>query len=353
MCMDSKENTALGVTVVGAEGPSNYHVAQRSEAAPTQTELALPCATVTPVTLGMTESMERKKRGRPRKYGPDGSVQRLYSPMPVSASAPPAVGGYASGKRGRGRGGGGGRGRSAASEAKQGQSFPMVTVAGDQFGHSDGANFTPHVITVNVGEDVTAKIISFCQQGPRAICILAANGIVSNAILRQSDSSGGTLTYEGRFEIVNLSGSFSPTEREGTIYRAGGLSVSLSSPNGQVVGGCVAGLLIAASPIQIIVGSFLPIMPQEAKPKKPKAQQTSSTPTPFTITALPTSTNVDKESCNGQGHVNSAAPIPTFTSPASFHRESWPNTHSIQGSRTLMTDINISLPDAVDSPLSD
>lgn len=40
------------------------------------------------------------------------------------------------------------------------------------------------------------KIISFSQQGPRAICILSANGVISNVTLRQPDSSGGTLTYE-------------------------------------------------------------------------------------------------------------------------------------------------------------
>lgn len=42
------------------------------------------------------------------------------------------------------------------------------------------------------------KIISFSQQGPRAICVLSANGLVSNVTLRQPDSSGGTLTYEVR-----------------------------------------------------------------------------------------------------------------------------------------------------------
>lgn len=40
------------------------------------------------------------------------------------------------------------------------------------------------------------KIISFSQQGPRAICILTATGVISNVTLRQPDSSGGTLTYE-------------------------------------------------------------------------------------------------------------------------------------------------------------
>jgi hypothetical protein len=40
------------------------------------------------------------------------------------------------------------------------------------------------------------KIISFSQQGPKAICVLSANGIISNVTLRQPDSLGGTLTYE-------------------------------------------------------------------------------------------------------------------------------------------------------------
>jgi len=45
-------------------------------------------------------------------------------------------------------------------------------------------------------QDVTMKVISFSQQGPQAICILSANGVISNVTLRQPDSSGGTLTYE-------------------------------------------------------------------------------------------------------------------------------------------------------------
>lgn len=48
------------------------------------------------------------------------------------------------------------------------------------------------------------KIISFSQQGPRAICILSANGLISNVTLRQPDSSGGTLTYEVWLFIFQL-----------------------------------------------------------------------------------------------------------------------------------------------------
>jgi len=42
-----------------------------------------------------------------------------------------------------------------------------------------------------------------------------------------------------------------PTENQGTRSRAGGMSVSLSSPDGRVVGGGVAGLLVAAGPVQV------------------------------------------------------------------------------------------------------
>lgn len=49
------------------------------------------------------------------------------------------------------------------------------------------------------------KVISFSQQGPRAICILSANGVISSVTLRQPDSSGGTLTYEVLQLIFSLS----------------------------------------------------------------------------------------------------------------------------------------------------
>lgn len=44
-----------------------------------------------------------------------------------------------------------------------------------------------------------------------------------------------------------------PTDSQGTRSRSGGMSVSLASPDGRVVGGGVAGLLIAASPVQVSI----------------------------------------------------------------------------------------------------
>ncbi|KAL8064753.1 hypothetical protein ABFX02_01G112200 [Erythranthe guttata] len=111
-----------------------------------------------------------------------------------------------------------------------------------------GVGFTPHVITVNAGEDVASKIMAFSKQGCRTVCILSANGTISNVTLRQASMSGGTVTYEGQFEIICLSGSTSG---------GGGLSVSLAGSDGTVLGGGVAGLLKAASQVQVVVGSFI------------------------------------------------------------------------------------------------
>lgn len=54
---------------------------------------------------------------------------------------------------------------------------------------------------------------------------------------------------QGRFEILCLSGSYMLAD--GSRGRTGGLTVSLSSPDGRVIGGGVGGVLIAATPIQV------------------------------------------------------------------------------------------------------
>ncbi|XP_024005805.1 AT-hook motif nuclear-localized protein 3 isoform X2 [Eutrema salsugineum] len=192
----------------------------------------------------------KKKRGRPRKYNPDGTLAVTLSPMPISSSVPLSSE-FPPRKRGRGRG-------KSNRWLKKSQMFqfdrsPGVGTAADFV----GANFTPHVLTVNAGEDVTMKIMTFSQQGSRAICILSANGPISNVTLRQSMTSGGTLTYEGRFEILSLTGSFMQNDSGGTRSRAGGMSVCLAGPDGRVFGGGLAGLFLAAGPVQVMVGTFI------------------------------------------------------------------------------------------------
>lgn len=210
-------------------------------------------------------SAAKKKRGRPRKYSPDGNIALGLTPTPGSASSAANHGETAGAlvvagntslsepplKKHRGRPPGSGKKQLDALGA-------------------GGVGFTPHVIMVKAGEDIASKIMAFSQQGPRTVCILSANGAICNVTLRQPAMSGGTVTYEGRFEIISLSGSFLLSENNGNRSRTGGLSVSLAGSDGRVLGGGVAGMLMAASPVQVIVGSFI------ADGKKPTSNNPKS-----------------------------------------------------------------------------
>lgn len=207
--------------------------------------------------MGMGELM-RKKRGRPRKYAPGGSMALALAPISSAsggASAPPpgqhgfSISSPPSDPNAKRRGRPPGSGKKKQFEALG----------------SWGIAFTPHILTVKAGEDVASKIMSFSQQGPRTVCILSANGAISNVTLRQPATSGGLVTYEGRFEIISLSGSFLLAEDGDTRSRTGGLSVALAGSDGRVLGGCVAGMLMAATPVQVVVASFI----AEGKKSKP------------------------------------------------------------------------------------
>ncbi|CAL5382802.1 unnamed protein product [Camellia sinensis] len=487
--MEARENMSAGVTVIGAEAPSNYHVAARTE-----NMAGNPTVVEPPMAAGVAETMGKKKRGRPRKYGPDGALSRALSPIPISSSAPPAsTGNFSANKRGRGR--------PIGSENKQKEKMDLDN-SGDLVDCSAGTNFMTHMITVNKGEDenrhagdlgnitvgadgtacftivdkqiplcgpnsiigravvvhgdpddlamgcngqcatlfviiaggylgfkigwvgyelpvgyfpfgvngmlagaatvffayigfdsvastaeevknpqrdlplgaglylttlvvsyiqslmgvmnrmlenlhkwprcdITMKIISFTKQGPRAICIISAIGLISNATLRHPDSSGATLTYEGIFEIITLSGSFTPTEvGANRVGRMGGLNVCLSSPDGRVIGGTLAGLLVAGGPVQVVAASFLPSGYQEQK--KPKKQKTNPNPTPNAPTSaavFPPNADNDRYSTPEQN--NSAAPKPNLSS-SSIHTTNWASMEATPDFRKSATDINIS-----------
>ncbi|XP_073133058.1 AT-hook motif nuclear-localized protein 1-like [Henckelia pumila] len=319
-----------GVTVVGSDAPSDYHMAPRTTtenpiqgpgSAPPHVTVASPLVSITPppgtaTPVGGVAAL-KKKRGRPRKYGPDGSVAVALSPKPLSSSAPPPVIDFSAVQKRV-------KVRSFGAEAKMQPPRMETGSSGDQWvSCSVGANFTPHIITVDAGEDVTMKIISFSQQGPRAICVLSANGVISSVTLRQPDSSGGTLTYEGRFEILSLTGSFTPSETGGIRNRSGGMSVSLASPDGRVVGGGVAGLLVAAGPVQIVVGSFLVGNQHEQKTKKHKPESLAIVP----AAAIP---------------ISSAGVEDTYHTSSSFRGDSCWSAMAPE-SKNNATDINVSL----------
>ncbi|XP_059636251.1 AT-hook motif nuclear-localized protein 10 [Cornus florida] len=254
----SADGTAVYKPVTGTSPPYQSSPASGGES---------PGGTMVPHNLNMNmgEPMKRK-RGRPRKYGPDGTMSLALTPAIPAVAVTQSGGAFSPPPHAPGATPPGGstspssfkkaRGRPPGSSKKQ-----QMEALG-----SAGFGFTPHVISVKAGEDVSSKIMSFSQHGPRAVCILSANGAISNVTLRQAATSGGTATYEGRFDILSLSGSFLLSEVGGQRSRTGGLSVSLAGPDGRVLGGCVAGLLTAASPVQVIVGSFIADGRKESKP---------------------------------------------------------------------------------------
>ncbi|KAJ9550077.1 hypothetical protein OSB04_022620 [Centaurea solstitialis] len=193
-----------------------------------------------------SDPVVKKKRGRPRKYGPDGSHMALgLTPTAASVAVAASPGSVTpTQKKNRGRPPGSGRKQRLAN-------------VGEWMSNSAGLAFTPHIIHVAIGEDVAAKVLSFAQHRPRALCILSGNGSVSAVTLRQFTSSGDTVTYEGRFEILCLSGSYLLPETGSLNNRTGGLSISVCSADGHVIGGAIGGRLIASSLVQVVVCSFV------------------------------------------------------------------------------------------------
>lgn len=149
------------------------------------------------------------------------------------------------------------------------------------------------------------------------------------------------MTYEGIFEIITLSGSFTPTEvGANRVGRMGGLNVFLCSPDGRVIGGTLAGLLVAGGPVQVVAASFLPSGYQEQK--KPKKQKTNPNPTPNAPTSaavFPPNADNDRYSTPEQN--NSAAPKPNLSS-SSIHTTNWASMEATPDFRKSATDINIS-----------
>ncbi|XP_058187224.1 AT-hook motif nuclear-localized protein 10-like isoform X1 [Rhododendron vialii] len=193
----------------------------------------------------------KKTRGRPRKCTVEGggvpsaaaAAAQLEAVFQASGLSSPAIMGSASaGKKAMGR-----------PKGAKGRKQEQVADMG-----SAGLGFTPHVIIVQAGEDISTRIMSFSENGTRGLCVLSANGTVSKVTLRHASTSGGAVvTYEGRYDILRLSNPDMLVETGGQCSRTGRLSVTLAGPDGRIFGGSVAGVLTAASPVQVVLGYLI------------------------------------------------------------------------------------------------
>ncbi|KAK7252735.1 hypothetical protein RIF29_36906 [Crotalaria pallida] len=131
-------------------------------------------------SLLVSPDSAKKKRGRPRKISPDGNIALGLAPAatPQPVASPPGSGAT-----------------ELPSKKHRGRPPSSGKMQLDALG-AGGTGFTAHVIVVEAGEDVAAKILAFSQQGPRIVCILSANGPINSVTLRQPAVSGSTITYE-------------------------------------------------------------------------------------------------------------------------------------------------------------
>ncbi|KAJ4910031.1 AT-hook motif nuclear-localized protein 4 [Raphanus sativus] len=307
--------------------------ASASAVAATASENAAPPFSLTMPVGSSSSDLKMKKRGRPRKQNRDGSPAVTLSPMPISSSVPLTTV-FAPPQRGRGRE----RGQTRVEPPNNNTNWPRNPQM-FEFNNSShvegssqiaGSSFTTHFLTVNVGEDVTMKIMKFSQQDSRVICILSANGPVSSVTLRQSLTSAGTLTYEGHFEILSLTGSFITSETGGIRSRAGGMSVSLSGPDGCVFGGALAGLFIAAGPVQVMVGTFEAGQEEPQQQMQNQRRERLGIPTQASNISFRGGSAEDPKARYGLNR-----PVVIQAPPVSLPHE--PNTNAVQGYYTNNT----------------
>ncbi|XP_047329739.1 AT-hook motif nuclear-localized protein 13-like [Impatiens glandulifera] len=210
-------------------------------------------------SLGIDVEPVKKKRGRPRKYPLDNNNNNLgmgllsdsgantpsFSPVfpmnqvGASSSSNPLA------KKGRGRPLGSGKKQI------------------DKLGSPVSASFTPHMIWLEKGEDIVAKLYEFSQDIPRTVFVFSISGAVCDATLVYPPQSGITVTHKGPLQILSLTATFSPPETNDSNNQTD-FTISLSGAESGVVGGEVYGKLIAATKIQIVLASFI----EEAKKSK-------------------------------------------------------------------------------------
>ncbi|XP_020585407.1 AT-hook motif nuclear-localized protein 25-like [Phalaenopsis equestris] len=134
------------------------------------------------------------------------------------------------------------RGRPPGSKNKPKQ---PITVA-----HETPSSLRSHLFEITTGSDIISSIAGYARRRHRGVYVLTATGVVADISLRQPGVPPGSdvAVLRGRYEILSLTGSFLPA--------ATGLAVLLSGGQGLVVGGYVAGELVASGPVMVVAATF-------------------------------------------------------------------------------------------------
>ncbi|XP_025791739.1 uncharacterized protein LOC112872922 isoform X3 [Panicum hallii] len=127
---------------------------------------------------------------------------------------------------------------------------PTLATHGEASWHFQSGGLQPHVLKIDVGEDIVSKIVGFSKITGKAVCVLSVLGVVQEANLLHSSV---TLNHKGPLEIIHVFGSILTSDSPGF----GCLSVALACADCSVIGGVVAGPLVAAIPAQVATGYWV------------------------------------------------------------------------------------------------
>ncbi|MBA0739957.1 hypothetical protein Gogos_013182 [Gossypium gossypioides] len=110
----------------------------------------------------------------------------------------------------------------------------------------------PVVLQISAGSNVIENIINFARRNHVSVSILSATGSISDVILRYPSPQGAPYRFAGTFGILSLSGSFF-VDHNTTPAPCSSFSIILSGRQAQILGGIVAGEVMAATPVTVVV----------------------------------------------------------------------------------------------------
>ncbi|XP_010516880.1 PREDICTED: AT-hook motif nuclear-localized protein 7-like [Camelina sativa] len=135
------------------------------------------------------------------------------------------------------------------------------SIAGDDMSMTlGGGDFRPHLVTVNTGDDIIERIMSFTVNGSRGISVLSANGLVANIKIQTLLRSREVVTFKDVYAIVSLKSSMTILESGEVRTKTGEWRITIGGADGALFGGVLVGSLTAACPVQVVVGSFWPLV---------------------------------------------------------------------------------------------
>ncbi|PKU62371.1 Putative DNA-binding protein ESCAROLA [Dendrobium catenatum] len=113
------------------------------------------------------------------------------------------------------------------------------------------ATLHQHVLEIHAGGDVAETIAAFAR-GCRnfGVCVLSASGPIAGAVLWEASPYPSTLTFQGSFFLISFMATFLPGGSKGSM------AVTLAGPHGQVLGGVVAGPVVAAGKVIVVAATF-------------------------------------------------------------------------------------------------